>query len=53
MTTDLMTPGTTELQATARPFLFERRQYIVTADGGTTVCAATSTSPVKEFTPDD
>lgn len=37
----------------ARPLLFEQREYVIEMDGGTTTCVSSTTSPVKEYTPDD
>ncbi len=37
----------------ARPLLFERREYVVEMEGTTTACVSSTTSPVKEYTPDD
>lgn len=36
-----------------RPLLFERREYVVEMEGTTTACVSSTTSPVKEYTPDD
>lgn len=37
----------------AEPLLFRRREYIDTAEASTTACVSATTSPVKEYTPDD
>jgi len=35
------------------PLLFQSREYVVEMEGTTTACVWSSTSPVKEYTPDD
>ena len=35
------------------PLLFQKRAYVVEMDGQTTACISSTTSPVKEYTPDD
>lgn len=35
------------------PLLYARRERVVEADGGTTACRSSTTSPVAEYTPDD
>jgi hypothetical protein len=42
-----------EADVRSEPFLYSRREYVETADGSTTVCSLSVSSPVKEFGPDD
>jgi len=35
------------------PVLFQRREYIDAVEASTTTCVSSTTSPVKEYTPDD
>lgn len=48
-----MTITATVTDRSTRPLLFERREYVTEMEGKTTTCVSSTTSPVKEYTPDD
>lgn len=48
-----VTLGTRGSEPRTPPLLFQLREYIGEAEASTTTCVSSTTSPVKEYTPDD